>query len=299
LSLGTLSSAVCRITIEESLAFRRSEEYSVCAGCERRVPPHKSRRDGTQTANSSHGVRIRAGAHVVQSRTYSPGCVHDLGTVSDAPEAVWSGARRHKTPPYRTERPGHQPTATSWASMALRMMKSPDGGSAGSPENKLTARSNEPTRRDGRRAASVRGLKAPRPSAWVAARSSPQPDRHRNGRALRPGQAHFQGLLRDLVDLTGPPRRRTAAEFACHRPRPVGESDALHSTHCVRSQPRGHKSALLRATEPSGRSRRSPNRAAQTQRGVLQLWLGGASLVPACQVPGYAVQRVTVSLHFS
>ena len=40
--------------------------------------------------------------------------------------------------------PGHQPTATSWESIALRMMKSCEGGSAGTPENKLTARSNEP-----------------------------------------------------------------------------------------------------------------------------------------------------------
>ena len=40
--------------------------------------------------------------------------------------------------------PGHQPTATSWASIALRMMKSLEGGAAGSPEKRLTARSNEP-----------------------------------------------------------------------------------------------------------------------------------------------------------
>ena len=40
--------------------------------------------------------------------------------------------------------PGHQPTATSWASIELRVMKSPEGGSAGTPEKRLTARSNEP-----------------------------------------------------------------------------------------------------------------------------------------------------------
>src|SRR5260370_27765173 len=40
--------------------------------------------------------------------------------------------------------PGHQPTSTSWASAALRTMKSSEGGSAGRPENRNTARSNVP-----------------------------------------------------------------------------------------------------------------------------------------------------------
>ena len=54
------------------------------------------------------------------------------------------GRRRRRRPGRSAASPGHQPTATSCASIALRMMKSSDGGSAGSPENRFTARSNEP-----------------------------------------------------------------------------------------------------------------------------------------------------------
>ena len=56
------------------------------------------------------------------------------------------GGRSRRTPPFRVvgHRGDQQPTATSWASMALRMMKSSDGGSAGKPEKRFTARSNDP-----------------------------------------------------------------------------------------------------------------------------------------------------------
>ena len=40
--------------------------------------------------------------------------------------------------------PGHQPTSICWASAELRTMKSSEGGSEGRPENRLTARSNDP-----------------------------------------------------------------------------------------------------------------------------------------------------------
>jgi hypothetical protein len=49
--------------------------------------------------------------------------------------------------------------------MALRMMKSGDGGSAGSPEKRLTARSNEPHH-------ALTGVERPRYGARIAARTS-------------------------------------------------------------------------------------------------------------------------------
>ena len=49
--------------------------------------------------------------------------------------------------------------------MALRMMKSSEGGTAGWPENRLTARSNEPHQ-------ALTGVERPRYGARKAARTS-------------------------------------------------------------------------------------------------------------------------------
>ena len=61
--------------------------------------------------------------------------------------------------------PGHQPTLTASASLALRVMKSLPGGSAGAPENSVTARSNDPHQ-------AFTGVDRPRKGARKAASAS-------------------------------------------------------------------------------------------------------------------------------
>ncbi len=107
------------------------------------------------------------------------------------------------------------------------MMKSPDGGSAGAPEKRLTARSNDPTRRSPASIAPGRGPGRP------PARS-------------RPGWPRRSSARR--------PRRRTASA-RCPRPRArVHETSCgvgLIST-CPASSSTAPSSALV--TSPTGRS---------------------------------------------
>ncbi len=86
-----------------------------------------------------------------QSSTYSPSPVSQWAAAGDSvavanPAGAGCAYAKKAARGYHPS-PGHHPTSICWASPALRTMKSPDAGSAGRPENRLTAKSNERPRR--------------------------------------------------------------------------------------------------------------------------------------------------------
>ncbi len=188
---------------------------AVGARCERRIPAtHRAAVPDGRAAEVERG-RVRIGG------------AHDVVPVEDelaerprpsAPPRARASpprtprapdARRRRTPPVRTvPSPGHQPTATSSASIALRKMKSCDGGCAGRPEKRLTARSNDsPPRVDRRRAAAIRRAEL-RQHLGRAGR----------GREVRRNLAEVERRVLVVLVERRRPRRLLRREVELHRP---------------------------------------------------------------------------------
>ena len=168
------------------------------------------------------------------------------------------------------------------------MMKSCDGGSAGRPENRLTARSNEPHQ-------ALTGVERPRYGARNAARTSAALRRggevardlrgRRRWRAPRPRRAaSLQGTSCGVGSIsTGPASSRDRRQHARASPRrpdgPASARSARRARRCARRPPRGvrRSSATDERAGAVGRRQRQrlPAARAQPQRRVLELGLRG------------------------